>query len=175
MDPRQALIAQMMQQQAAGAPPRMPYKSGPNPGTTEELDALQGMMTPSPDQQMMQQFPMQQQMPMQMPMQEPPAAIPDEMTDEDMLNSVQSQMGNAGDMRVSGDDIEADRAAVEAAPTDGNIANFVDIWGEENLPKSMQNPDSEAEDYATGRPRKSRKDPAYNDPGYDFNDDDEDD
>lgn len=91
----------------------------------------------------------QQQQPMPMPMSEPPPTIPDQMTDEDMLNSVSDQMGGA-ENEVRGEDMRTDQAAVEAAPTDGNISAFVEMWGEENLPPSMKNPDADGDDYAMG-------------------------
>lgn len=95
----------------------------------------QGMGTPG-----MAMPPPEQAMP------QPGPTIPDEMTDEDMLASVQSQMGGGG--RITGTDMQADQAIVEQEPTDGNISAFIDAWGEENLPPSMRDPDAEGDDYA---------------------------
>jgi hypothetical protein len=61
-------------------------------------------------------------------------------SDEQMLEQVRQGMGGEGDTgiaEVNGDDLEADQAAVESAPTDGNIEAFIEHWGENNLPESM--------------------------------------
>lgn len=83
----------------------------------------------------MPQGPQGMPMPQPGPQSEPDPTIPDEMTDEDMLNNVQSQMGGH---QVMGQDMQTDQMCVEQAPTDENITAFVDAWGEENLPEGMQ-------------------------------------
>ena len=87
--------------------------------------------------------PMPQPMPPQ-PMPEPGPTIPDEMSDEDMLDNVQGQMGAPpaiGGMKWQNAD--EDRAALEANPSNENITAFVDYWGEEELPPSMRGDNAE--------------------------------
>lgn len=77
------------------------------------------------------------------PQPDPGPAIPDEMSDEDMLDNVQGQMGAPPPMGgLKWENLAEDQAALEEAPTDENVTAFVDYWGEENLPKSMSNPDN---------------------------------
>lgn len=105
--------------------------------------AMMAMM--AQQQQGTQGMPMPQ--PGQMP--EPGPTIPDQMTDEDMLDSVQGQMGGGAPPPIGGmtwQNMEQDAAALEADPSEENITAFVQYWGEENLPSSLRSPDNDADD-----------------------------
>lgn len=121
MDPRaQAMMAMMAQQQQQGmGTPGMPMGQIEQSPTRHAVD-------PSPGE-----------------------TIPDQMSDEDMLASVQGQMGGGAPPPIGGmtwQNMEQDAAALESDPSEENITAFVQYWGEENLPSSLRSPDNDADD-----------------------------
>jgi hypothetical protein len=106
-------------------------------------------MTPSPDQQLMQRFPRQQPEIEQSPTRQAIDPSPGEgaMSDEEMLNSVQDQMGSYGDLPEIGgmkwEDVDADRAALQADPSEENMKAFIEYWGKEELPGNADDGDAD--------------------------------
>jgi len=73
----------------------------------------------------------------------PAMAPPDMPEDEAMLNDVSNQMGGeapppTGGMRWV--NLTEDQQALAADPSDENIEAFIQYWGDDKLPRDMQDP-----------------------------------